>query len=169
MLARCTPLLADPDRLRGIGHATLDVLRAEARTNPDRVDAIGYDTEGAIVLELGRAGLALHAIATVNALTTGRPGEAARIRCPVWAGVGSKDPIQPAAQRDAFAAKMQAAGVDWSMVIYGGAQHAFHHPPMRPTRPCSPASATARSTRGGPGATSSPCSPTACPYRHKPE
>src|SRR5256885_13919127 len=92
MLARCMPLLADPDRMRGIGHAALDVLRAVPRTDPDRIAAIGYGTGGAIVLELGRAGVELRAIGTVNALTTGRPGEAARIRCPVWAGVGSEDP-----------------------------------------------------------------------------
>src|SRR4051794_18975826 len=36
MLARCMPLLADPDRMRGIGHAALDVLRAEPRADPDR-------------------------------------------------------------------------------------------------------------------------------------
>ncbi|MEV7548706.1 dienelactone hydrolase family protein [Amycolatopsis sp. NPDC089917] len=131
MLARCTPLLADPDRMRDIGHAALNVLRAEALTDADRIAAIGYGTGGAIVLELGRAGAELRAIGTINALTTGRPGEAARIRCPVWAGVGSEDPIQPAAQRDAFASEMQAAGVDWRLVIYGGAQHAFHHPPTR--------------------------------------
>jgi dienelactone hydrolase len=34
----------------------------------------------------------------------------------------------PPAQRDAFAAEMQAAGVDWRLVVYGGALHAFHHP-----------------------------------------
>lgn len=49
----------------------------------------------------------------------------------MWAGVGSEDPIQPPAQREAFAAEMQAAGVDWRLVIYGGALHAFHHPPTR--------------------------------------
>ncbi|MGA5317528.1 dienelactone hydrolase family protein [Streptomyces pseudogriseolus] len=130
MLARCLPLLADPDRLREIGQAALDVLRAEPRTAPDRIAAIGYGTGGAVVLELGRAGVDLRAIGTVNALTTGRPGEAARIRCPVWAGVGSEDPIMPAGQRDAFAAEMQAAGVDWRLVVYGGALHAFHHPPV---------------------------------------
>ena len=128
MLARCMPLLADPDRMRGIGHAALDVLRAEPRTDPDRIAAIGYGTGGAIALELGRDGVELRAIGTVNALTTGRPGEAARIRCPVWAGVGSEDPIMPPAQRDAFTAEMQAAGVDWRLVVYGGALHAFHHP-----------------------------------------
>ena len=132
MLARLTPLLADPDRMRDIGHAALDVLRAEPRTDPDRIAGIGYGTGGAIVLELGRAGVELRAIGTVNGLITGRPGEAAHIRCAVWAGVGSEDPIQPPAQRDAFAAEMQAAGVDWRLTIYGGAEHAFHHPPTGP-------------------------------------
>jgi dienelactone hydrolase len=101
MLARCLPLLADPDRIA----------------------ALGYGTGGAIALELGRDGVNLRAIGTVNALTTGRPGEAARIRCPVRAGVGSEDPIMPPAQRDAFTAEMQAAGVDWRLVVYGGALH----------------------------------------------
>src|SRR5581483_8395236 len=120
MLERCMPLLADPDRMREIGQAALDVVRAEPATDPDRIAALGYGTGGAIVLELGRAGVDLRAIGTINALITGRPGEAARIRCPVWAGVGSEDPIMGPAQRDAFAAEMQAAGVDWRLVVYGG-------------------------------------------------
>ncbi|WP_432020981.1 dienelactone hydrolase family protein [Streptomyces sp. 1222.5] len=130
MLARCMPLLADPDRMRGIGHAALDVIRAEPRTDPDQIAAVGYGTGGAIALELGRDGVNLRAIGTVNALTTGRPGESTRIRCPVWAGVGSEDPIMPPAQREAFTAEMQAAAVDWRLVVYGGALHAFHHPPV---------------------------------------
>ncbi|ROP47876.1 dienelactone hydrolase family protein [Streptomyces sp. PanSC9] len=130
MLARCMPLLADPDRMRGVGHAALDVIRAEPRTDPDQIAAVGYGTGGAIALELGRDGVNLRAIGTVNALTTGRPGESTRIRCPVWAGVGSEDPIMPPAQREAFTAEMQAAAVDWRLVVYGGALHAFHHPPV---------------------------------------
>jgi len=108
MLARCLPLLDDPDRIA----------------------AIGYGTGGMIALELGRDGVDLRAIGTVNGLGTGRPGESARIRCPVWAGVGSEDPITAPAQRDAFTAEMRAAGVDWRFVVYGGALHAFHHPPV---------------------------------------
>ncbi|MFE6710694.1 dienelactone hydrolase family protein [Streptomyces sp. NPDC057695] len=130
MLARCMPLLADPDRMRGIGRAALDVLRTEPRTDPDRIAAIGYGTGGAIGLELGRDGADLRAIGTVNALTTGRPGEAANIRCPVWAGVGSEDPIMSPVQWNAFSAEMQDAGVDWRLAVYGGALHAFHHPPV---------------------------------------
>ncbi|WP_406085924.1 dienelactone hydrolase family protein [Kitasatospora purpeofusca] len=136
MLARCLPLLADPDRMRDIGRAALHVLRAEPRTDPDRIAALGYGTGGAVALELGRDGADLRAIGTVNALTTGRPGEAARISCPVWAGVGSQDPIMAPAQREAFTAEMQAAGVDWRLTVYGGALHAFHHPPVgHPTVP----------------------------------
>ena len=48
MLARCMPLLADPDRMRGIGHAALDVLRAEPRVDPgdDReADRLGNKRE----------------------------------------------------------------------------------------------------------------------------
>ncbi|QNP66812.1 dienelactone hydrolase family protein [Streptomyces genisteinicus] len=130
MLARCMALLADPDRMRCVGHAALDALCAESRTDPGRVAAVGYGTGGAVALELGRAGAGLRAIGTVNGLVTGRPGEAENIRCPVWAGVGSEDPIMPPAQREAFAAEMQAAGVDWRLTVYGGALHAFHHPPV---------------------------------------
>lgn len=133
MLARVNPLLADPRRMRNIGHAALDVLRAEPRTDPRRIAAVGYGTGGAIALELGRDGVDLRLIATINALTTGPLGDAARIRCPVWAGVGSEDPIMPAEQREAFAAEMQAAGVDWRLMVYGGALHAFHHPPVDQT------------------------------------
>ncbi|MEU4318314.1 dienelactone hydrolase family protein [Nocardia fluminea] len=64
MLARCMPLLDDPIRMRDIGYAALDVLRAEPRTDPGRIAAIGYGTGGAIALELGRAGVDLRAIAT---------------------------------------------------------------------------------------------------------
>lgn len=130
MLARCLPLLGEPKRLRDIGHAALEVLRGEPRTDPDRIAAIGYGTGGAVALELGRDGVDLRAIGTVNAVTTGQPGEAANIRCPVWAGVGSEDPIMSPEQREAFTAEMQAAGVDWRLVVYGGALHAFHHPPV---------------------------------------
>lgn len=130
MPARCMPLLSDPDRMRSIGHAALDVLCTEPRTDPDRIAVVGYGTGGAVGLELGRDGVKLRAIGTVNALTTGRPGEAARIRCPVWAGVGSEDPIMPPAQRKAFTSEMQAAGVDRRLAVHGGALHAFHHPPV---------------------------------------
>jgi len=48
----------------------LDVLRADPRTDADRIAAIGHGTGGAIALELGRAGVNLGAIGTVNATSS---------------------------------------------------------------------------------------------------
>jgi dienelactone hydrolase len=103
MLARCMPLLADPDRMRGIGHAALDVLRTEPRTDPDRIAAIGYGTGGAV-----------------------------RPRAATGASWSTAAPCTPSTTR-------------------------------RSTTPCAPASATTHGTHSEPGATSSTCSPSACP------
>ena len=42
--------------------------------------------------------------------------------------VGTEDPFIPLEQRLAFEAEMRAAGVDWRMNLYGGAEHTFTHP-----------------------------------------
>lgn len=131
MMAHLAPLLADPDRMRAIGRAALDVLRGELRSDPTQIAAIGYGAGGTIALELGRDGTDLQAIAAVNpVLATVRPQDSANIHCPVLVCVGSADPLAPAERRQAFAHEMQAAGVDWQLIIYGGAEHAFHLPPL---------------------------------------
>lgn len=133
MMARLNPLLADPDRMRGIGQAALDVLVAEPRTDPSRLAAVGYGTGGTIAMELGRAGADLKAIFACNPwLATVRPADSANITGQVLVCVGSEDPIVSPEQRRAFQAEMQAAGVDWRLNVYGGAHHAFHHPPAGP-------------------------------------
>jgi dienelactone hydrolase len=159
MLARCMPLLADPDRMRGIGRAALDVVRAEQRTDSDRIAAIGYGTGGAIGLDLGRAGVSLRAIGTVNGLTTGRPGEAARIRCPVWAGVGSEDPIMSPAQptRSPLRCRLPASTGASRSTAAPCTPSTTH----RSTTARSPTSATTHGTHSEPGAMSSTCSPSA--------
>ena len=90
MLARCMPLLAEPERMRGIGHAALDVLRAEPRTDPDRLAAVGYGTGGANGLELGRGGVSLRAIGTVDGLSTAGPVKADRVPAQCGPGSGRK-------------------------------------------------------------------------------
>jgi dienelactone hydrolase len=39
--------------------------------------------------------------------------------------LGAKDPIVPADQRAAFVDEMVKGGVDWQMLLYGQAVHAF--------------------------------------------
>ncbi|MET7904501.1 dienelactone hydrolase family protein [Streptomyces sp. NPDC005355] len=133
MFARVNELLADPDRLRTLGGAGLDVLLAEPRTDPARLAAIGYCLGGTMALELARGGTDLKAVVGFHpSLTTTRPEDAARITGRVLVCVGSEDPFIPAEQRRMFEEEMRAAGVDWRMNIFGGALHSFTHPDLDP-------------------------------------
>ena len=42
--------------------------------------------------------------------------------------IGTEDPLISVGDRLMFEAQMPAAGVDWPMNLYGGAQHSFTHP-----------------------------------------
>ena len=72
---------ADPLRTRAVGTAGLDILRAEPRTDPDRLAAIGYCFGGTSSFELARSGADLKAVVGFHAgLGTARPQDAANIR-----------------------------------------------------------------------------------------
>jgi len=127
--ARLGGLMADPERMRAIGRAGLDVLLAEPRTDPARVAVVGYCFGGTMALELARSGADLKAVVGFHpGLTSARPEDSSNIRGAVLMAVGADDPLITAEQRLAFEAEMRAAGVDWRMVLYGDTQHSFTHP-----------------------------------------
>lgn len=130
MLARVLPLIADPDRMRAVGRAALDVLLAVPGVDPDRVAALGYGAGGSIVLELARAGVPFRAVAAVHpGLPPARPEDWAGVGGAFLIGTGSEDPICTPDQVLSFTRALQDAGVDWRVNVYGGAQHAFWAPP----------------------------------------
>ena len=127
--ARLTVLSEQPELAREIATAALDVLLAQPRTDPSKIAAVGYCFGGTVVLELGRSGADLAAIVGFHpGLTTTRPEDSANIRGKVLMCVGADDPIVTLEQRLAFETDMRAAGADWRMNVYGGAQHSFTHP-----------------------------------------
>ncbi len=129
MMERIGELRADPLRTRAIGTAGLDVLRAEERTDPDRLAAIGYCFGGTVSLELARSGADLKAVVGFHSgLGTARSEDARDIRGKVLALIGADDPLVPSADRLAFEEEMRAGGVDWTLIVYGGAQHSFTRP-----------------------------------------
>ena len=133
MLARVMPLIADPDRMRAIGRAALDVLLAEPGADPSRLAALGYGAGGSIVLALATDGVPFRAVGVVHpGLPTARPEDWAGVAGTVLLCTGSEDPICPPEQLLAFTSALAEAGVDWRVHVYGGAEHAFWHPPMRP-------------------------------------
>lgn len=152
MMARLGPLLADPGRMRTICRAALDVLLAEPAVDATRLAAVGYGAGGSLVLELARDGVDLKAVAAINpSLATVRPEDSANITGQVLICVGSKDPLFPPEQSLAFQEEMEAANVDWRLNIYGGAEHAFHLPPLNPDGSLSTSGTEEQSTVSGVG------------------
>lgn len=49
------------------------------------------------------------------------------VRARVLACHGAQDPHVPLVDVTAFAGEMDAAGADWQLIMYGGAQHGFTH------------------------------------------
>jgi len=120
------PLREDPDLLRRRVRAGLDALAAVPGVDRDRLGAIGYCFGGYSVLELARTGAPVACVVSFHGLLeTKRPAVAGSIRCKDLACTGSADPIVPREQVTAFEKEMAEASVDWQVITYGGAKHAF--------------------------------------------
>jgi dienelactone hydrolase len=115
--------------LRARAQAGLDVLRDNELCDPRRVAAIGYCFGGSCVLELARSGADVAGVVSFHGgLDTPSPAHAKNIKGKVLVLHGGDDPHVPPKDVAAFEEEMRAAGVDWQLIIYGGAVHAFTNP-----------------------------------------
>jgi dienelactone hydrolase len=124
--ARIASLSGDLPTFRGRMNAALELLKSQPDVDATRVAAIGFCFGGQAVLELARSGAELACVVGFHsALNTTAPEDAKNIKCKVMVCLGAKDPIVPAEQRAAFVDEMVKGGVDWQMLLYGQAVHAF--------------------------------------------
>jgi dienelactone hydrolase len=129
MLARIEAIQADPDRMRALAHAGLDVLLARPEVDHARVAATGYCFGGTFALELARSGAPLACVVGFHCrLATQRPADAKHIRGKILVCIGADDPVIPPEQRLAFEQEMRAAKVDWRIHLHGNAVHGFANP-----------------------------------------
>jgi dienelactone hydrolase len=109
--------------------AGLEALRGNDLCDPKRVAAIGYCFGGTCVLELALSGAELAGVVSFHGgLDTPTPADAKNIKCTVLVLHGGDDPHVPRKDVEAFQDEMRAGGVDWQLVIYGGAVHGFTNP-----------------------------------------
>jgi dienelactone hydrolase len=128
-MARLTPWRTDPTGIRLRGGIALKVLAARPEVDASRLAAIGYCFGGTTALELARAGENLKcAVGFHSGLATARPQDAANVKCKILVNIGAEDPIIPLEQRVDFEKEMQAAKVDWRMILYANAGHSFTNP-----------------------------------------
>lgn len=109
--------------------AGLNILKKHAVTDISRTAAIGYCFGGTTVLELARSGADVDGVVSFHGgLDSLNPNDAKNIKGKVLVLHGGDDPFVPAEQVASFQDEMRKAGVDWHMVIYGGAVHSFTNP-----------------------------------------
>jgi dienelactone hydrolase len=124
-----TAVKSNLDLLRGRAQAAFDVLAKDPHVDRSHIAAIGYCFGGTVALELARSGADLAAVVTFHGgLATDRPQDAKNIKAKILVCTGGEDAFVPPAQVAAFEDEMKAAHVDYQVIVYGGAHHAFTNP-----------------------------------------
>jgi len=119
----------DRPLLRARANAALKALREQPNVLSDKIAAIGYCFGGGAALELARSGAeVLGTVSFHGSLDTPTPQDARNIRGKVLVLHGADDPNVPRAAVLALEDELTAAGVDWQVVLYSGAVHAFTQP-----------------------------------------
>jgi dienelactone hydrolase len=115
--------------IRTRARAGLNVLLQQPNVDPRRVAAIGFCFGGTTVLELAYSGADLAGIVSFHGgLVDPKPEDLPRVKAAILALHGADDPFVPPAVVDSFERALRASTIDWQLVIYGGAVHAFTNP-----------------------------------------
>lgn len=116
----------DSALMRSRAAAALKALKEHKLVDDSRTAAIGYCFGGTVALELARSGADMKGTVTFHGgLATADPADAGMIKGKVLALHGAADKVVSPEQVAGFQKEMSDAGVDWYMVIYAYARHAF--------------------------------------------
>ena len=100
-----------------------------SQVDPGRIGAIGYCFGGTGVIEMARDGLNLKGVVSFHGGLDGSPIAAGKsIKTKVLALCGTDDPYQSPADFMAFETQLRENKVDYEIVKYGHALHAFTDP-----------------------------------------
>ena len=123
--------------LRARVRAGFEVLRGDPRVDPERIVVIGYCFGGSASIEFARTGAAVvGAVSFHGGLITHEPADVERLEAPLLVLTGADDPVVPDAAVLAFEDELRTKpSLDWQVVSYSGAPHAFTLPGIPAYRP----------------------------------
>jgi dienelactone hydrolase len=105
------------------------VLKKHPTVDGQNIAAIGYCFGGAIVLEMARQGENLKGVVSFHgSLNTEQPAKTGKFKARALVLTGEADPFIPHEQVEGFRKEMEAAKVDYRVVVYPGAKHSFTSP-----------------------------------------
>lgn len=124
-----TPFMQDRAKMRQRITAALDELKKQSNVDQKKIAAIGYCFGGTAVLELARSGADLAGIVTFHGnLSNPNPSDDRDIKCKVLVQTGADDPMVTQKSVNAFEEEMRQTDVDWYVITYAKAVHAFTNP-----------------------------------------
>ena len=129
-IALSSSVMKNPAVMESRFDAARDELAKQPSVNPQRIGAVGYCFGGAVVLNMARAGADLAAVAGFHAslgLNTPAPGPGV-VKAKILILNGADDPFAKREQYDALKKDFDAAKVDYRIIQYPGAVHAFTNP-----------------------------------------
>ena len=118
----------DRKLLRSRMLAALKALRAQKNQDPSRSAAIGDCFGGTAALELARSGADILGTACFHGGLDSTLPASGRIKSKILVLNGANDAWTTPKDKAAFKAEMDSAKVDWQLIDYSGAVHAFTLP-----------------------------------------
>jgi len=124
-----TAAVQAPGLLAARSKAGLDILRRQPQTDKKHLAAIGFCFGGGTVLQLAYSGEPLDGVVSFHgSLSPPDDTQAKQIRSSIVILHGAEDGFVKPETIDAVRKSLDAAKVDWYMVSYANAVHAFTNP-----------------------------------------
>ncbi len=109
--------------------AGVNFLKAQSQTDPDKIAAIGYCFGGGVVLRMALAGDDLNGVVSFHgSLPTDTVNSPKQVKAKLLVCTGDADPFVPKEQVDKFKKTLGNSKVDYVLISYPGALHAFTNP-----------------------------------------
>jgi dienelactone hydrolase len=109
--------------------AAYKLLSRQANVNRKEIGAVGYCFGGGVALDMARQGVPLKGVVSFHGTLGGlEPALKGNVKAKVLVLTGGADPFNPPKTVAAFEDSMKAAGADFRVVSYPGAEHAFTNP-----------------------------------------